>query len=111
LDIGRTILARAGLAPFHGMQGRDLLAPDHGDRPPRDAMLVEEDNQRSFLGFDRPVRLRTLVTERWRLSVYRGVEWGELYDLERDPHEQHNLWNVPEWQQVRGELLWKMVQT
>ena len=110
LDIARTVLARAGMAPFNGMQGRDLLAPDDG-RPPREAMLVEEDNQRSFLGFERPVRLRTLVTDRWRLSVYRGVDWGELYDLENDPQERHNLWDVPELRAIRGELLWKMVQT
>ncbi|MGE4338827.1 MAG: sulfatase, partial [Pigmentiphaga sp.] len=111
LDIARTVLARAGMAPFNGMQGRDLLAPANDDQQPRDAMLVEEDNQRSFLGFDRPVRLRTLVTNRWRLSVYRGVDWGELYDLDNDPQERHNLWDVPELRETRGELLWKMVQT
>ncbi len=111
LDIGATILARAGLAPFHGMQGRDLLPVISGEAPGRPAVLVEEDNQRAFLTFERPVRLRTLVTDRWRLSVYRGVDWAELYDLQEDPLELHNRWNDPSLAGIQSELLRQLVQT
>lgn len=111
VDIAATVLARAGLQPFHGMQGRDLRPIMEGEGSNRAAMLVEEDNQRSFMGFDRPVRLRTLVTERWRLSVYRGAEWGELYDLQQDPLELHNRWNDPELGSTQAELLHMLVQT
>lgn len=111
VDIARSILERAGLAGFHGMQGCNLLRLRDGTTPRREAMLVEEDNQRAFLGFDQPVRVRTLVTERWRLTVYRGAEWGELYDLQNDPHETHNLWHSPQIAQVRESLLWQMVKT
>ncbi len=111
IDIAGTILKRAGLAPFHGMQGRDLVALMNGDAPQREAMLIEEDNQRVFLGFDQPVRLRTLVTDRWRLSVYRGVQWGELYDLHQDPLEMDNRWNDPALSALREGLLMQMVQT
>src|SRR5690606_15656951 len=62
MDIAPTVLARAGLAPFHGVQGQDLLALRQGELPARQAMMVEEDNQRAFLGFNQAVRLRTLVT-------------------------------------------------
>ena len=27
------------------------------------------------------------------MTIYHGVEWGELYDLEEDPHECTNLWD------------------
>ena len=111
LDIAATVLARAGLAPFHGMQGQDLLPVIAGARGGRPAVLVEEDNQRAFLTFERPVRLRTLVTDRWRLSVYRGVDWAELYDLQEDPLELHNRWNDPEYAGVQGDLLRQLVQT
>ena len=27
---------------------------------------------------------------RFKLSVYHGIQFGELYDMENDPQEQHN---------------------
>ncbi|OWT63517.1 sulfatase family protein [Candidimonas nitroreducens] len=111
VDIAATVLARAGLQPFQGMQGQDLMPVMLGKAQGRPAVLVEEDNQRSFMGFDRPVRLRTLVTDGWRLSVYRGVQWGELYDLRDDPLELHNLWDDPQSSDVKARLLHLLVQT
>lgn len=111
VDIGATILERAGLQPFHGMQGRSLLPVIAGaSEGVREAIVVEEDNQRVFLGFDRPVRMRTLVTDRWRLTIYRGVEWGELYDLKDDPLELENRWSDPALLAVRENLLMRLVQ-
>lgn len=111
VDIGATILARAGLAPNHGMQGRNLLPLVEGRaQSVRQGIVVEEDNQRVFLGFDRPVRMRSLVTDRWRLTVYRGVSWGELYDLENDPLEMTNLWDDPRHTEDRARLMFQLVQ-
>jgi arylsulfatase A-like enzyme len=111
LDIGATVLARAGLAPSHGMQGRNLLPlVENRVESVRQAIVVEEDNQRTFLGFERPVRMRTLVTDRWRLTVYRGVSWGELYDLENDPLEMTNLWGDPSHAQEQSQLMFQLVQ-
>ena len=62
------------------------------------------------MGFPGRVRVRTLVTDRHRLSVYDGVEWGELYDLKDDPHEVANLWFDPDSQAVRGELLARLAR-
>ena len=93
LDLARTVLDRAGVAPANGMQGCSLLPLLRGESGPvHQALLVEDEVQRTFLGFDRPVRVRTLVTRRHRLSIYDAAGWGELYDLEEDPHELRNLW-------------------
>jgi arylsulfatase len=41
---------------------------------------------------DRRVRMRTLRDHRYRLTLYDGQDWGELYDLSKDPLELRNLW-------------------
>ncbi|ADP17052.1 sulfatase family protein 7 [Achromobacter xylosoxidans A8] len=106
IDIAPSVLAAAGLAPVRGMQGRDL-GPLAAGNPSgcRESLLIEEESQRAFLGFSEPVRARTLVTERHRLTLYRGVDWGELYDLATDPHEEHNLWDVPTHAALKAELM------
>ena len=40
-----------------------------------------------------------------KLVVYHGHGLGELYDLENDPHEFHDLWNDPQHRELRDELL------
>ena len=106
VDIAQTVLGRAGLVPFNGMQGQDLQAAmDSPVGSGRKGMLIEQDAQRPNFHFDGPIRARTYVTERWRLSRYAGSTFAELYDLENDPHEMHNLWNEPDFQGVKAELL------
>jgi arylsulfatase A-like enzyme len=96
IDIAPTILARAGLAPFNGMQGASLLPVIDGAGDTfRDATLIEEEGQRVYMGFPARARMRTLLTERYRLSVYDGVRWGEFYDRREDPHELVNRWDDP----------------
>jgi arylsulfatase A-like enzyme len=105
LDIADTILDRVGLAAFNGMQGRSLLAATRGDAViGRDDVLIEEDGQRIYLGFPGPTRARTLVTRSWRLSLYEGAEWGELYDLAADPQEATNLWGDARYAERRSEM-------
>jgi arylsulfatase A-like enzyme len=95
-DIAPTILERAGVAPFNGMTGLSLLPVVAGQtRSHRTALLIEEESQRVYTGFQSRARLRTLVGERFRLSVYEGFDWAELYDLRDDPLEMRNLWGDP----------------
>jgi len=91
IDIASTILARAGVQEYNGMQGRDLCSSS-----PPEAIIVEEDSQRSMIGFDRSQRVRTVVTDRYRMSLREGEDWDEFYDLENDPHEITNLYDDPD---------------
>ncbi|MFQ5731276.1 MAG: sulfatase [Planctomycetaceae bacterium] len=44
---------------------------------------------------------------RYKLVVYHGLNTGELYDLEADPWEFDNLWDLPAHQALKTELLLK----
>ncbi len=106
LDIARTVLARAGLPAYNGAQGVSLLPLiEGGSRPAREALLIEQESQRRIPGFAPPMRMRTLVTARHRLTVYEEHGEGELYDLQADPDELDNLWEAPGQAATRSALL------
>ncbi|GGO83397.1 sulfatase [Marinobacterium nitratireducens] len=106
LDIASTILDRAGLAGYQGIQGRSLMPEiqtlvDHGPG----YSLVQEDQQRPVFGFDRAIRVHSMVTDRWRITLYDDSELGELYDLETDPLEQNDLWSDSAHAVIKAELM------
>ena len=110
LDLSRTILHRAGLAPANGVQGHSLLPLLRGEADRvRDRLLLEYTTQYPYLGFDDVLAVNTLLDDRWRLSVWEGCDWGELYDLREDPEELRNLWDDPGHAGVRGDLLLRLV--
>ena len=111
IDIAPTILARAGVTGFNGIQGKNLLPLMRGET---DAvypdMLIEEEGQRLGLGLPSRARTRSLVTKRHRLSLYDGVDWGELYDHEADPDESINLWDDPAAAAVKTALVLRLAK-
>ena len=104
VDIAATILDRAGLTPYRGMAGRSFLPTILDDAPHRREVLIEYNDGAAKLGFDTPARARTLRSDRWRLTLYAGEDWGELYDLRADPRETRNLWDDPAHHGTRGDL-------
>lgn len=40
----------------------------------------------------------------------RGEQYGELFDLENDPHELHNLWDSPQHQDLKRDLLIELME-
>ena len=101
LDIAASVLARAGVAPHNGIQGRDLGTGADMDR----TMVIEEHQRYGYMGFNHGFRVRTLMGRRWRLSLYDdGRAFGELYDLESDPNEMTNRYDDPAMKPVRAEL-------
>tara|TARA_A100001037_G_scaffold56738_1_gene49024 strand:+ start:246 stop:1850 length:1605 start_codon:yes stop_codon:yes gene_type:complete len=112
IDISATVLDRARVLPFNGLQGKSLLSV--ADNPqslgPRDAILIEEDNQRSLPVLGQDPKARTLITQQWRLSVYHGHDWGELYDLNNDPGELKNLWDKKDYRDIKMSLFERLIQ-
>lgn len=104
MDITASLLDRAGVEPFHGMQGKSFI-PSLDGALASNSLLIEEDGQRPLYGFDVPPRLRTLITDRYRLTLYDGAGWGEIYDLQEDPFELYNLWSDIDVASVKCQLL------
>jgi arylsulfatase len=79
--------------------GRSLVPQLRGESDAlQHAVLVENDED--YLG----LRLRTLVTDQYKLTVYPGQPYGELFDLKEDPGELHNRWSDPAYAEIRTEL-------
>jgi arylsulfatase A-like enzyme len=112
VDIPATILDHARVAPFAGMQGRSLLPVVDGTVPAtRNEAFVQFDSQRPLIDGVGPARVHSLIDAKWRISLYHGVAWGELYDLESDPGEFENLWDSSSHAVVKSRLMEKLART
>jgi arylsulfatase A-like enzyme len=112
LDLPETILDLASCPQFNDMQGvslRPLLDDPTGEV--RDAVLIEEEMPVDVMGLGRPYALRTLLTDDARLTIYGGIQNGELYDLKNDPDELNNLFGKPEGQQLRAVMMERLART
>ena len=48
-------------------------------------------------------------SERYKLVVAHGTGGGELYDLEHDSKETHNLWDNPDYTDVKLEMQERLI--
>jgi len=105
IDLAPTMLARAGLKPFQGMQGEVLQ-----ERQRRRGVVVEDFDTRFFRQPSLPCMYISFVDQDWRMTVSQDSDDGELYDLKNDPHELRNLWRDPAAQATKSTLLLRLAQ-
>ena len=121
VDLAPTILNCCGIAPEAqppDMQGYDVtpILKDP-NRKLRDNCLIEVDEldtgkvdrwQSPSLKSMPVGRLKYLITDRYSLTVYDGFPgYGDLFDLQEDPHELNNLWDTnPD---LRHEMVEKLL--
>ena len=108
VDIAPSILERAGIRPYFGMQGSSFIAATEGKPGPRDDVLIEFNDGGKRMGFDPAARVRALVTDDWHLAVYKGEEWGELYDRNEDPYHLQNLWQSEAHAEIKARLILRL---
>ncbi len=110
IDIPATVLDRARIAPYVGMQGKSLLPAMGADgRPVRDCAFVQYEHQMPDKDVDHMPRWHTIVDQRYRMTVMSDSGFGELYDLETDPGEFDNLWDKPEHSGIKARLMERLV--
>ncbi len=96
-------LTAAGVLP--DVQGVSLVPAAQGRAPARPDVSMETE-WRWVPG----LQLKTLRTPEWRLTVYAGRPYGELYDLRADPDEFVNRWSDPALRTARLELTERLLQ-
>ncbi len=104
VDLAPTFLTAANLDVPGRMQGLNQLEVWRGEvEAVRDEALVEFHHEPTT------IHLRTLVTKRWKMTVYRDQSYGELFDLENDPNETCNVWADAQFALVKAELFQQWV--
>jgi len=107
VDLAQTLLDAAGLPHHPGMQGRSLWPLLRGEAPAdrhRDSVYCEYYN--ALDSHRGPTAHLTMVRDRQhKLVVDHSGGGGELYELDADPRERHNLWDEASALHVKTRLL------
>jgi arylsulfatase A-like enzyme len=104
-DLPHTFLDLLGLQPLPYADGRSLapLFVDPGRGGWEDAVLCVSYGCEFFC------TQRLVITTRYKY-VFNGFDYDELYDLEQDPHELHNLIRDEGYATVRAQLRSKLYE-
>lgn len=102
-DLGPTILELGGVEPPKTMEAMSLLPTLKGeDQPLRDYVFAEHARD----GILEETAFMTMVrSDKWKLVHFIDEPMGQLFDLENDAKEEKNLWDDPDCQEMKQEML------
>ena len=109
IDIAPTVLEAAGAKPPEYMDGRSILPLLEGKATAwRDAVFYEYYWEAAFPQTPTTYGVRT---DRYKFIHYHGVwDTDELYDMQNDPDERHNLIDQPRHQDLIKKLRIRMYE-
>ena len=102
-DLGPTILELAGVEVPETFEATSLLPALSGDSwQPREWVFTEQQGDFNLTG----ARFETGVRSKdWKLVHFLGENSGQLFDLNADPGEVRNLWDSPDHQDKKRDIL------
>ncbi|MDA1193058.1 MAG: sulfatase-like hydrolase/transferase [Candidatus Poribacteria bacterium] len=104
VDLAPSFLTACGIDTPRTMTGIDQTGVWRGEsESARDHVFVENRHEPTT------IHLKTLITDRYKLTVYYNRPYGELFDLQEDPDETRNRWDDPDYAGIKSELLLKFV--
>ena len=65
----------------------------------RDDVIVEE------RPYHTDFNIRVLIDDNYKLCFYANRDYGELYDIKKDPHQIDNLWDNVEFYNVKQKMI------
>jgi len=104
VDLGPTFLSAAGCAVPGIMTGLDQTPTWRGGEAVRTWSVTENRHTKTKL------HMRSYVNRRYKITIYRLWDDGELFDLQEDPDEVRNLWSVPGAAEIKSKLLHEFMQ-
>jgi arylsulfatase A-like enzyme len=105
VDLAPTFLSYMGIRAPDCMSGVDQKAVWNGQAvSARDFVIVENRFQ--------PTKfyVRTYIERRYKLTYDMNSDDGELFDLEQDPLEMHNLWDDARYRELKMRMLLRALQ-
>jgi arylsulfatase A-like enzyme len=99
VDLAPTFLSFAGIEIPRRMTGLDEKSVWTGEKDTiRDHVIVENRHNPTTMN------MKTYINERYKMTIHFKREYGEIYDMQNDPGEYKNLWELPEYQELKKNL-------
>ncbi len=104
-DLPATVLDYMGVEIPQSFTGESLLPVLAEGKKEQEGRAFVEFNryERDHDGFGGLQPMRAIVTDQYKLALHL-TDSDELYDVQKDPYDLHNLINDPAYAEVRNEL-------
>lgn len=104
IDILPTVLEMIGKKVPYGIQGvslKNILENKEQEKHKKGAIITYD-------AHDRGIFVKTYRTKEYKLTIFLNEEYGEMYDMVKDPMETKNVYFDKEYEKVKNQLILEM---